>query len=62
MVVGEGQAQAVRAEIPVEGVRAGREVLEERYGVREVWEFGGGNGSEAGVVEGAGKAGGLMWG
>lgn len=51
----------MRAEVPVQGVRAGREGCEERDGGGEGREVGGGDGGEAGVVEGAGEGEGLVW-
>lgn len=52
-VVGEGDAQAVGADGPVEGVGGGREVDEEGDGHGEGGELRDGDGGEAGVVEGA---------
>ncbi len=58
-VVREGDADAVVAEGPVEGVAGRFEVVEEGYAGGEGGEFGGGDGREAGVVEGAGGWSGL---
>lgn len=51
-MVREGYAQAVGAERPVEGRGCGFEVCEEGDGAFEGGEFAGGDGVEAGVVEG----------
>lgn len=53
-MVGEGDAQAVDADVPGEGVVGGRglEVREEGDCALEGGEKGGGDGGEAGVVEG----------
>ena len=59
-VVREGDADAVLAERPVEGVRGRFEVVEEGDAGGEGGEFGGGDGREAGVVEGAGEGSGLV--
>lgn len=52
--VGEGDADAVGAEAPVEGGGARGEVCEEGGAAVEGGEFGGGDGGEARVFEGAG--------
>ena len=52
--MGEGDADAVGAEGPVEGGGAGGEVCEEGGAAVEGGEFGGGDGGEARVFEGAG--------
>lgn len=51
--MGEGEAQAVRADVPAQGVGVGRgfEVGEERDGAFEGGEFARGDGREARVVE-----------
>ena len=54
-MVGEGDADAVGAERPVEGVGGGFEGVEEGYAGGEGGEFAGEDGREAGVVEGAGR-------
>lgn len=56
-MVREGDADAVGAEGPVEGVGGRFEGVEEGYTDGEGGEFGGGDGGEAGVVEGAGGEG-----
>ena len=52
-MVGEGDADAVVAEGPVEGVACRFEMVEEGDAGGEGGEFGGSDGREAGVVEGA---------
>lgn len=51
---GEGDADAVGAEGPVEGVEGGREVCEEGGAAGEGGKFGEGDWGEACVVKGAG--------
>lgn len=51
-MVGEGDAQAVRADGPVEWVGDGFEVREERNAAFEGGQFAGGDGVEARVFEG----------
>lgn len=58
-MVREGDADAVLAEGPVEGVGGGFEMVEEGDAGGEGGEFGGGDGRETRVVEGAGGWGGL---
>jgi len=50
--MGEGDADTVSVEGPVEGVGAGNEVGEEGDAAGEGWKGGEGDGGEAGVVEG----------
>ena len=49
--MGEGNADAVGTEGPVEGVRGWSEVCKEGDGVGKGWEFGEGDGRKAVVVE-----------
>ena len=54
-MVGEGETQAVGAEVPVEGVGAGSEGCKEGDGGGEGGEFGKRDGREPRVVEGTGS-------